>query len=428
MTLTLTGGRVLETLSPGRLVEGDVVVSGRRVGEIGAAPEDAEKLDCSGCLIIPGNICAHTHLYSALARGMPYSLDPPSNFLQILQRIWWRLDRALDEESVRAAALVGGMEGLLAGTTTIVDHHASPNFIDGSLDVIADALEEVGLRAVLSYEVTDRDGLDRARAGLDENRRFLRELAAGRRGLTRGMVGAHASFTLSAESLQACVEASRSAAAGIHVHVAEDFTDQGDAEARFGMSVVQRLNEAGALTSEALLAHCVYLNPTEIALVLESGATLVHNARSNMNNSVGRALVKAFPGRVSLGTDGIGEDMFAEAQAAYWRAREDDVFESPSETLDRLKQGARFAGRLFAEPLLGTIQPGAPADLVVLDYSPPAPLTELPDSTVDPGLPITTCSPSVRSAARLMLVRSAPGRAPPARCSASTTREPTGSS
>ena len=143
--------------------------------------------------MLPGNVCAHTHVYSALARGMPFALEPPTNFVEILQRVWWRLDRALDEESVRASALVGAGEALLAGTTTLVDHHASPNAIEGSLDVIADAFESLGLRSVLCYEVTDRDGPERATAGVEENRRFL---AAPPRALTRGMVGAHASFTL----------------------------------------------------------------------------------------------------------------------------------------------------------------------------------------------------------------------------------------
>src|SRR5439155_19997658 len=123
-TLSLTGGRILQTLTPTRLVEGDVIGEEGRIREGGRTPKGAEHIDCSGCLVIPGNVCAHTHLYSALARGMPYTLDPPANFLEILQRIWWRLDRALDEESVRASALAGGMEALLTGTTTVFDHHA----------------------------------------------------------------------------------------------------------------------------------------------------------------------------------------------------------------------------------------------------------------------------------------------------------------
>lgn len=372
MSLALTGGTVVTSLDPPHLVRADVVIQDGRVLDVGRAGTAASRRDCSGCLIIPGNVCAHTHLYSALARGMPYRLPPPANFLQILQRVWWRLDRALDERSIRASALVGGMEALLAGTTTIVDHHASPNAIDGSLDIVADALDTLGLRAVLCYEVTDRDGPPRARAGVEENRRFL----ASARPRARGLVGAHASFTLSAETLAACVEVARSAGSGIHVHVAEDAADQRDAELRFGRRVVQRLAEAGALSGRTILAHCVHVDDAEAAAIVDSGVAVAHNARSNMNNAVGRAPVGRLGPRVVLGTDGIGGDMFAETAVAYWRAREDDVSVGMSWPLERAAAGARLAGTIFDEPLLGRIEPGAPADLMVLEYGRPAPLAE----------------------------------------------------
>jgi putative selenium metabolism protein SsnA len=373
MTLTLAGGLVVSSLHPPTVVDGDVTVDGDRIASVGSSPRSGTILDCSGTVVIPGNVCAHTHLYSALARGMPFSLSPPTDFVEILQRVWWRLDRALDEASVRASALVGGMEALLAGTTTVIDHHASPNAIEGSLDVIGDALEELGLRSVLCYEVTDRDGAARGAAGIEENRRFLGRSPGP---LTRGMVGAHASFTLSEETLAGCVEVAREAGAGIHVHVAEDASDQVDCEARFGMPVVERLANAGAITERVLLAHCVHLHPTEIALLQASPATVVHNARSNMNNRVGRAPVEVLGDAVALGTDGIGSDMFAESQAAFWRAREETLGAGPAWALARLARGAAFAGGAFGERELGTISPGAPADLVVLDYASPAPFTD----------------------------------------------------
>ncbi len=370
MRLGLTGATVVTSLDPPMVSAADVLLEDERIAAVGPVPDGTPLRDCSGCVILPGNVCAHTHLYSALARGMAYHLEPPSNFLQILQRVWWRLDRALDEESIRASALAGGMEALLSGTTTLVDHHASPNAIDGSLDIVADALEEVGIRSILCYEVTDRDGMDRAVLGIEENRRFLQTL----RPLARGMVGGHASFTLSENTLAGCVEVARDAGVGIHIHVAEDAADQADCEARFGMPVVDRLAHAGALDERSLLAHCVHVHPSEIARVREAAATVAHNARSNMNNSVGRAPIDAFADRVALGTDGIGADMFAESQTAFWRAREDDVFASSSQVLARLARGARFAGWPFGEPDLGRLEPGAPADLTVLDYPAPAPL------------------------------------------------------
>ncbi len=376
MPLALTGGTVVTSLDPPRVVRADVVVEGTRISSVGAAPEGSGRLDCSGCVVIPGNVCAHTHLYSALARGMPYALEPPRNFVQILQRVWWRLDRAQDEESVRASARVGGIEALLSGTTTLVDHHASPNAIDGSLDVIADTLDEIGVRSVLCYEVTDRDGAERATAGIEENRRFLEATGDRRRALTRGMVGAHASFTLSEQTLDGCVDAARRFDAGIHIHVAEDLADQADCKARFGKPVVDRLSEGGAITHRGLLAHCVHLHPSEIGRVLELEPTVAHNARSNMNNAVGRAPVEALGDRVALGTDGIGSDMFAESQAAFWRGREDDLSGSPAWILARMAEGGRFAATMFGEPALGRIEPDAPADLVVLQYDAPAPLTD----------------------------------------------------
>jgi putative selenium metabolism protein SsnA len=303
---------------------------------------------------------------------MPYSLPPPSNFLQILRRIWWRLDRALDEESIRSSALVGGMEALLSGTTTLNDHHASPNAIDGSLDIIADALEELGLRSVLCYEVTDRDGTRRALAGLNENGRFL----GTKRSLAGGMVGAHASFTLSTETLAACAEIAGAYRTGVHIHLAEDDVDQRDCLARFGTRVVQRLADGNALRPDALLAHCVRVDESEIATIRRSAATVAHNPRSNMNNGVGRAPVASLGDHVALGTDGIDADMFAEGRTGYFRLREEDLRTGPEWTFALLAEASAFAGQLLGEPGLGRIEPGAPADLVVLDYDPPTPLSE----------------------------------------------------
>ena len=369
--LALCGGTVVTSLDPVRVVTADVVIAGDRIASVGVAPAGVARRDCSGTLVLPGNVCAHHHLYSALSRGMPYHLEPPRNFLQILQRVWWRLDRALDEPTVRLSALVGGLDALHAGTTTVIDHHASPNFIDGSLDVIADALAELGLRSVLCYEVTDRDGMAQAAAGVAENRRFL----ARPRRLARGMVGAHASFTLCDDTLKACSEAALAASVGVHIHVAEDGADERDAEAAYGMSVVERLDKAGLLGPDALLAHCVRVSGQEIAQITSSGAAVAHNARSNMNNRVGYSPLARGAARVALGTDGIGGDMITESQVAFFRAAEAGVAADPGWTLRRLAEGARVAGRGFGEPAHGTIAPGAPADLTVLRYLLPAPLT-----------------------------------------------------
>ena len=356
--MILSGATVVLSLDPAQVVEGDLYVEDRRVATAGGGARH----DCSGCVIVPGNVCAHTHLYSALARGMPYSLEPPENFLQILQRVWWRLDRALDGDGIHASALAGGMEALLSGTTTLIDHHASPNAIDGSLDVIAEATDTLGLRSVLCYETSDRDGPERASAGVAENRRFLDRVRREQPLLTRGLVGAHAAFTLSDETLEECVQLGP-----LHIHAAEDRVDPG---------AVTRLAALGALDDRTLLAHGVHLDNDELALVRAANASIAHNARSNMNNSVGRARLGGMGERVALGTDGIGSDMFEESRAAYFRLREDDLAAPVDWPLARLAESARLAGRLFGEPLLGTLAPGAPADLVVLDYAAPAPVTD----------------------------------------------------
>jgi putative selenium metabolism protein SsnA len=380
MTLVLANATVVTAIDPVSITMGDVVVEDGRIASVGMRPDPRSygesRIDCSGTLVIPGNACAHTHLYSALARGMPYDLAPPRTFVENLRRIWWRLDRALDAPSIQASAMVGGMEALLAGTTTVIDHHASPSAIDGSLDVIAEALATVGVRNVLAYEVTDRDGPNQAAAGVRENRRFAERAASGSLPLSGAMTGAHASFTLSPATLAACADVAAATGTGLHIHVAEDAADQVDSRARFGTGVVERLRRAGVLSDRAILAHGVHLDETETTLVRESGATLVHNARSNMNNGVGRAPVARFGDRLALGTDGIGADMFEESRVAYFRAREDGLAVNPGWALARLAASARLAGRILGEPLLGRLEPGAPADLVVLEHGTATPLDE----------------------------------------------------
>jgi cytosine/adenosine deaminase-related metal-dependent hydrolase len=289
-------------------------------------------------------------------------VDTPRTFLEILQRLWWRLDRALDEQSIRASALVAARDALLCGTTTLVDHHASPNAIDGSLDIIAGAFRQVGVRSVLAYEVSDRDGADRARAGLAENERFMRSSTWLRCSLSRPMVGAHASFTLSDATLEACVGVAADSGHGLHIHAGEDAIDTG---------AIRRLAAAKALNSKLLVAHAVHVDEEEARAIADHGVAVAHNARSNMNNGVGHASLDRLGEGVMLGTDGIGSDMWAEASAAYFRQREEQVDAGPDLGAATLAHGAAFVGRLFDEPDFGTISVGAPADLVVLDYSPP---------------------------------------------------------
>jgi putative selenium metabolism protein SsnA len=363
---------VLAALDPPRVSSGDLRVKDGIISEsaptLTARPGE-ETVDLAGSLVLPGLVIAHTHLYSALARGMPGPKEPPRSFVEILERIWWRLDRALDEETVYLSGLVGAIEAALSGVTLLVDHHASPSAIPGSLDVLRRAVEEVGLRSALCYEVTDRNGIEGRDLGLEESRRFL---ADGLTPLTRGMVGGHASFTLSEESLERLAALVEGTGAPFHIHVAEDRADVEDCRKRYGVGLVERLERHGLLRPSTLLAHGVHLEPAELEEAQARGAWLVHNPRSNMNNDVGYAPTHAFR-QAALGTDGMDEDVLAEARVAFLQLREagrDDAFEA---ALHFLTGGHRLGAALFGRPF-GTLDAGAPADLVVLEYPSPTPL------------------------------------------------------
>ena len=262
----------------------------------------------------PGLVCSHHHLYSALARGMPAPPRTPRSFLDILELIWWRLDRALDLDAIEWSAKLGALEALESGTTAIIDHHESPNAIEGSLDVIAAACAEVGVRADCAYGVTDRHGPAGAAAGLAENDRFLR--AGG-----RGRVGVHAAFTCSQATLEAAAGLAADHGVGVHVHVAEG-PDDADAGRRL----------APLAADDWLLVHAVHLDR-------DLPGAIAHNPRSNMNNAVGYARPAARPNPVALGTDGIGADMLDEFRVAYARHREDDVTATPEAAWGWLETG-----------------------------------------------------------------------------------------
>jgi len=266
--------------------------------------------------VTPGLVCAHHHLYSALARGMPPPPKTPTTFQEILEQIWWRLDVALDLEMIRWSAMLGALEALESGTTAIVDHHESPQAIEGSLSVIADACAEVGVRVLPAYGITDRHGADGARRGLAENERFLREGG-------RGLVGVHAAFTCSDDSLAAAAGLAADHGVGVHIHVAEGV---GDADAP------QRL--AGLTRDDWLLSHCVHL-PTDHTL----RGTILHNPRSNLNNGVGYADPARFTNPVALGTDGIGANMIEAFRLAYVMQRSVDVTCGPDTAWEWLATG-----------------------------------------------------------------------------------------
>ena len=338
----------------------------------GADAEDV--IDASGCLVLPGLVIAHHHLYSALARGMPGPSVSPSNFVQVLEQIWWRLDRALDADLNELSAVVGTVEALRCGVTGLIDHHASPTAIEGSLDRVAAGVRRAGGRAVLCYEATDRHGDAGFEAGLAENARLL---GADRDDMIGAMVGGHAPFTLSDGHLSALAALAREHDSAVHIHVAEDAHDQLDAKQRGAADVTARLEAAGVIAGRSLIAHGVHLSEAELSRLGQSRAWLSHQPRSNMNNHVGyfgRAL--GFE-RIALGTDGINGDLFDEAHAAFFKLRDHDATAAAEMVWSWLAGSWRLMSESFglsADEGFGRLDVGCPADVIVLDYDAPTPV------------------------------------------------------
>ena len=372
--IALLGGTIVE-LDPPRVERADVLIDhGRIVAVGGEIPKGASHIDARGCVVTPAFVVGHTHLYSSLACGMPPPALPPASFPEILARVWWKLDRALDDELVSVSARIGAMEAAKRGAACVIDHHASPRAVHGSLDRIAEALHDVGLRGALAYETSDRDGRAARDAGLAENARFASGRAGDAECHVRAMIGAHAPFTLEDDTLDALADLVTRTSAPLHVHVAEDGTDLADAAKR-RTTLGERLARMGALRQGTIVAHGVHLGAKDRDALAHAGAWLVTNARSNMNNAVGLApATGANGGRVALGTDGIGGDMIAEAQAHFFRHAEakDGL---AGEAVARLVGAQRLASLLFdGRDHAPRVAAGERADLAILDYDPPTPM------------------------------------------------------
>jgi putative selenium metabolism protein SsnA len=359
-------------------------------GEMERVYPAAERLDARGQYVLPGSICAHTHFYGAFSRGMNIPGAAPKDFPEILSKLWWPLDKALTLEDVRYSALVCLIDAIRHGTTTLIDHHASPHAIDGSLDVIAEAVEQAGLRAVLCYEVTDRNGEAGAKAGIAENIRFLKKLTANRdqrpaihnqQSTIRATFGLHASLTLSDATLEAC-RAAAPEGTGFHIHAAESDADQWDSLSKSGLRVVDRLQKHGILGPRSILAHAVHVDAKEIEILADSETWVTHQPRSNMNNAVGVAPVESMLRagvKVCLGNDGFSNAMWEEWKAAYlvhklWH-RDPRRMSGLDVVRMAVYNNAALATVLFPETRVGILRPGAAADLIFVDYQPPTPLS-----------------------------------------------------
>lgn len=355
---------------------GDLRIRDGRIATRGKIePEPGEEVhDCQGAVVLPGLVNGHTHIYSALAAGMPAPPRMPRNFHDILKLVWWRLDRAHNEASITASSFAGAMDALHCGTTTLIDHHASPNCIDGSLDMIEEGLARGGVRGVLCYEVTDRNGREGREAGLRESERYLKKCRDLNSGLYGAMAGGHASFTLEEESMAALSDMVKRHGSAVHLHVAEDPCDEVLTLAKYNVPLVDRLERHGLLGERLLLAHGTHLNADDIQRANGAkGLRSAHNTRSNMNNAVGYAPIGKLKIPVQLGTDGIGADMFEEARTAWFKSCDGGAGISPDDVLAMLANAARTASR-FLGVTVGKLTVGAEADVVVTNYVPATPL------------------------------------------------------
>jgi putative selenium metabolism protein SsnA len=387
--LLITNGKIITWEEPNQILENQAIrISGGLIQEIGPQAQleslwpETSRLDARGQFVMPGNICAHTHFYGAFARGLAIPGPAPKDFPEILQKLWWPLDKALTGEDVHASAQVMLVDAVRHGTTTLIDHHASPNSIEGSLDLIAEAVAEAGVRAVLCYEVTDRDGPEKAKAGIAENQRFIRRsdqenLAGGR---LRAVFGLHASLTLSNETLESCRDAV-GAEVGYHIHVAEHELDEYDSLAKSGSRAIDRLRRHGILGPRTIVAHAIHVDAVESNLLADSGAWVTHQPRSNMNNGVGVAPVESLLRlgvRVGIGTDGFPHAMWEEWKTAYllhkvWH-RDPRRFSGLDVVRLGVYNNADLANTFFQEAPVGKIVPGASADLIFVDYHAHTPL------------------------------------------------------
>ncbi|MFQ5652218.1 MAG: putative aminohydrolase SsnA [bacterium] len=366
-----------------------IVIEGSRIHEIGPETELETKyeshkhIDAGGRLLMPGLINCHNHFYGTFARGLALQ-KAPGNFHEILKYLWWRLDSALDLKSVYCSALVQAISAIKNGVTAVVDHHASPNAIEGSLDKIEDALDLLGLRGVLCYEISDRDGRDKRQAALNENERFIRKCLQARKEnpdhLFDGMVGLHASFTLDDESLNQAAELGQTLERGCHIHVLEDEVDRTITQEKYGAEVVPRLARFGLLGKKSIAAHGIYLHENEMALLAANDTMVMHNPQSNMNNAVGRADVFKLMSKgllVGLGTDGMSADIKPDVRMANLLHKHDLTnsnvgWQEFQQIL--LRNNPAIYQRLTGQQV-GKIEAGYLADLILIDYFPPTPMT-----------------------------------------------------
>lgn len=360
-------------------MDGTTIVKVGSLQEVRAAYPDAEYIDAAGGVIMPAFINAHEHIYSAFARGLSIRGYDPHGFLDILDGMWWTIDRHLTLEQTYLSAMATYIDSIKNGVTTVFDHHASFGAIEGSLFKIEEAARETGVRSCLCYEISDRDGKDKARASVKENVDFIRHAQADDSDMIAGMMGMHASFTISDETMELCA-ASKPEGAGYHIHVAEGIEDLHQCLKVHGKRIIDRLMDCDVLGEKTLAAHCIYVNRHEMELLKETDTMVVHNPESNMGNACGcPPTMEIFHTGVltGLGTDGYTHDMLESYKVANVLHKHHlcNANAAWGEVPAMLFDGnAKIAGRYFKKPL-GVLKEGAAADVIVMDYIPLTPMS-----------------------------------------------------
>ena len=381
-------GRVITQDKENAYIEnGAIVIKDNLILEVGNSEElknkyvGCEFIDAKGKVIMPGMINSHHHIYSAFARGMSLDGEAGKTFSEVLEKLWWRLDKTLTLEDVKYSAYATYIECIKNGTTTVFDHHASPFAIEGSLFALADVTREIGIRNCSCYEVSDRDGGTTIDAGIKENIDFIKYAQNDSSDMIKGMFGLHAAFTLSDSTLEKCAKEMQGINAGYHVHTAEGIDDLNFNLKTYGKRVVERLNDFGILKDNTIAVHCIHIDENEMDLLKNKKTFVVHNPESNMGNAVGCSPVLQMMKRgitVGLGTDGYTSDMFESMKVA--NIIHKHVLADPrvawAETPQMLfENNQRICSKYFNKEV-GVLKPGAYADVIIVDYTPYTPLTE----------------------------------------------------
>ncbi len=337
-------------------------------------------LDATGKVVMPGFINTHMHFYSTMVRGFG-KVAPSKDFNEVLRNLWWKLDRKLTVEDSYYSALIPLVDAVRHGTTTLIDHHASPFAAEGSLARIADAVKEVGLRASLCYEVSDRDGDVVTQAGLKENADFIAHCKVHGDNQLKALFGLHASFTIGDKTLEKAASLGKELGVGFHVHSAEAASDQEQCIQHHKMRVIERFKKFGILGPSTIAAHCVHVNDHELDLLAATKTAVVHNPQSNMNNAVGVANIVRMAEKgvlVGLGTDAMTVNMLEEVRVALWAQHLS--LRNPSagfmETLSTLVFNNATIANRYWKPYVGELKEGYSADVVLIDYHPPTPFDE----------------------------------------------------